>query len=312
MGHLQKWQSPLTPTSAAVAPTTPGPVCEGTHPHAALDTAADSPNPGAADASAGAAAALARGSPAAVSMAAVADDSGAPHRYHHAAGAEQPSSVARPRRRVTVLRHAIRSMATKLPSMARRQLHSARSTLYSLDDMASLRQQIFVAVTVAVFILYSSWAQASLSIFACYLIDDRAGDYPEMQQSTWPRGYWVRQIDQECYTGVHAALYLPLGIAFVIVVCAAPPLASAIIMVRRRHRLAEPKTKVVYGFLYDRYKPRFFWWESMVQLELLVLVAVDVFGRGLPVFQQAVLVARTTVRAQSTYRRIKFFAFAQA
>ncbi|KAG2449685.1 hypothetical protein HYH02_005214 [Chlamydomonas schloesseri] len=282
-------RSPLTPTSAAVAPTTPGPVCEGTHPHAALDTAADSPNPGAADASAGAAAALARGSPAAVSMAAVADDSGAPHRYHHAAGAEQPSSVARPRRRVTVLRHAIRSMATKLPSMARRQLHSARSTLYSLDDMASLRQQTFVAVTVAVFILYSSWAQASLSIFACYLIDDRAGDYPEMQQSTWPRGYWVRQIDQECYTGVHAALYLPLGIAFVIVVCAAPPLASAIIMVRRRHRLAEPKTKVVYGFLYDRYKPRFFWWESMVQLELLVLVAVDVFGRGLPVFQQAVL-----------------------
>lgn len=59
---------------------------------------------------------------------------------------------------------------------------------------------------------------------------------------------------QKCYTGVHGSLYLPVGIAAVLAVCVAPPLASFVMLWRVRHRLNEPATQHLYGFLYLRYK----------------------------------------------------------
>ncbi|KAG2488304.1 hypothetical protein HYH03_013154 [Edaphochlamys debaryana] len=172
----------------------------------------------------------------------------------------------------------------------RQGLHGRRpGVMTSVDQAISLRQQLFVVTTVAVFILYSSWAQAAVSVFACYSLDDGSGPYPELQQATWARGYWIRNMDQECYSGTHAALYLPIGIVAVILVCVGPPLTSAIIMWRHRRRLDEHRTRMVYGFMYSRYRPKYFWWESVVQLQMLVLVVVEVFGRAVPIGQQVTL-----------------------
>ena len=79
-------------------------------------------------------------------------------------------------------------------------------------------------------------------------------------QATWRHGYWVRDMNQECYSGVHAAAYLPLGIVAVIIFCVIPPIATAAIMWRRRHSLAEYHTMQLYGFLYRRYKWVMFCW----------------------------------------------------
>lgn len=56
-------------------------------------------------------------------------------------------------------------------------------------------------------------------------------------QAAWPLGYWVRNMNQECYTGVHESLYLPIGIVAVIVFCLAPPVAAFVIMWRLRRSL---------------------------------------------------------------------------
>eukprot|EP00198_Chlamydomonas_reinhardtii_P008792 XP_001698129.1 predicted protein [Chlamydomonas reinhardtii] len=163
------------------------------------------------------------------------------------------------------------------------------SHLMHLDQATSLRQQLFVVMTVGVFILYTGWAQAAFSVFACVTLDDGTGSYPDLQLSTWQRGYWLRNMAQECYSGEHATLWLPIGIVAVVLVCALPPLTSAVITYRNRHRLHEPRTQLVYGFLYSRYRPSFCMWESVVQLQMLSLVAVEVFGRALPIGQQTVL-----------------------
>ena len=49
-------------------------------------------------------------------------------------------------------------------------------------------------------------------------------------------------------------MYLPVGIVAVLLVCVAPPLVSFTMLWRVRHKLDEPATQHLYGFLYLRYK----------------------------------------------------------
>ncbi|KAG2501456.1 hypothetical protein HYH03_001236 [Edaphochlamys debaryana] len=178
---------------------------------------------------------------------------------------------------------------------------SAKATkvLKELDSHLSLPRQLSVVATVVVFILYSGWSQAALSIFACYALDDGTGPYPELQQAAWVRGYWMRNMDLACYAGEHATLYVPLGIVAVLLVCAGPPIASAVILYRHKDCLDDRRTQLVYGFMYTRYKRQWWWWESVVQLQMLALVVVDVFGRALSLEQQALtmLLSMTVISA---------------
>ncbi len=63
------------------------------------------------------------------------------------------------------------------------------------DRKLPLAHQLGLVLLVAVFIMYPSWAQAALSVFACYEIDDGAGFYPENQRvgtrRTRGTGGWV-------------------------------------------------------------------------------------------------------------------------
>ncbi|KXZ44498.1 hypothetical protein GPECTOR_66g226 [Gonium pectorale] len=163
--------------------------------------------------------------------------------------------------------------------------------LSQADATLGLSTQLWVLGVIAVFILYPAWAQAALSVFACYEIDDgQTGLYPQNQKASWRHGYWVRDMAQECYTGVHLRLYVPIGIAAVAVLCFGPPLVSFLILWNHRAELESKSVRNRYSFLYTRYKPRFFWWESVLMLEELVLVAVEVFGRGLESVTHQILI----------------------
>ncbi|KXZ45588.1 hypothetical protein GPECTOR_53g81 [Gonium pectorale] len=162
--------------------------------------------------------------------------------------------------------------------------------LMRLDETLGLWQQLGILLMIAVFILYPGWAQAALSVFACYRIDDGvSGPFPERQQATWEYGYWIRDMAQRCYSGTHLAQYVPIGVAAVATFCLAPPLVSFALLWRNRRKLDAPGVRQRYGFLYSRYKDRYFWWESVLMLEELALVAVEVFGRALPVVSHQIL-----------------------
>lgn len=86
----------------------------------------------------------------------------------------------------------------------------------------------------------------------------------------------VRNMDQACYAGVHARVYLRLGIASVTLICLLPPAAAVALMWRCRRSLTEPRTEQLYGFLYRAYRPRFYFWEGVAMLQTLGLVAAEV------------------------------------
>ncbi|KAG2442785.1 hypothetical protein HXX76_002865 [Chlamydomonas incerta] len=154
-----------------------------------------------------------------------------------------------------------------------------------------LSEQLGIVLMCAVFILYPGWANATLSIFSCYRIDDgTSGPFPDRQQATWYLGYWTRNMEQQCYSGTHMALYLPIGIAAFMLFCVAPPLTSFLLLWWRRRNLDSMHIRRRFGFLYDRYKPRYFYWESVLMLQELALVAVEVFGRSLALVSYQVLI----------------------
>ncbi|KXZ43732.1 hypothetical protein GPECTOR_82g266 [Gonium pectorale] len=107
---------------------------------------------------------------------------------------------------------------------------------------------------IAVFILYPGWTQAALSVFACYRIDDGSGPFPDRQQATWRYGYWIRDMQQACYTGRHLGLYVPIGVISVALTCFLPPLLSFLLLWRNRRKLDDLRIQLRYGFLYSRYE----------------------------------------------------------
>ncbi|KAG2438352.1 hypothetical protein HYH02_010808 [Chlamydomonas schloesseri] len=163
------------------------------------------------------------------------------------------------------------------------------AALRHLDNTYSLLRQLRLVSLMVLFILFPTWAQAALSVFSCIRIDDGKGPFAEKQQAVSKYGYWVRDVTQECYKGVHLHVYVPVGAVSVALVCLLPPALTTFLLLRRRHQLKELHTQQVYGFMYRKYKPQFFWWEGLAQTQMLLLVAVQVFGQALPVYHQALL-----------------------
>ncbi|KAG2433877.1 hypothetical protein HXX76_008230 [Chlamydomonas incerta] len=191
---------------------------------------------------------------------------------------------------------------TSEPAVASEPL--ARSRLAHVDESLGLAAQCCVVLLVGVFVLYPAWAQAAFSVFACKLIDTPTGGggggsgdgvpgddelLRALEQATHAYGYWAHNMNQECYSGTHAAFYVPIGVVSVCLFCVAPPITTFVLLWRVRHSLNEFHTRQVYGFIYSRYRPRLWGWDSALQLQTLALVAVDVFGRGLLVAYQALL-----------------------
>ncbi|KAG2427995.1 hypothetical protein HXX76_011981 [Chlamydomonas incerta] len=175
----------------------------------------------------------------------------------------------------------LRQAMTRARSSVSGAVHRLRGSevvraLNRMDETLKLREQLGIVVIIAVFILYPGWANAVLSIFTCYAIDDGSGPYPQYQLAAWSRGYWIRDMNQQCYSGQHLALYVPVGIVAFLVLCLAPPLVSFGLLWPRRKSLDEWHVRRRFSFLCSRYKPRFWWWESVLMLQALSLVAVEV------------------------------------
>eukprot|EP00198_Chlamydomonas_reinhardtii_P001870 XP_001691206.1 predicted protein [Chlamydomonas reinhardtii] len=144
------------------------------------------------------------------------------------------------------------------------------------DFTALWRMQLFVVVLVAVFYLYPAWADVGLSTFACFVLDASYGPITP---------------DQKCYTGEHAAFFVPIGIAILAVCCLLPPVFTLVSLGRTSldERQYDGRTRLMYGFLYKPYRSSLFWYDSLMQLQVLGLVAVSVFGRVMLVEYQALM-----------------------
>ncbi|GLC48845.1 hypothetical protein PLESTB_000154700 [Pleodorina starrii] len=134
--------------------------------------------------------------------------------------------------------NSVGGKAASWPAVLLQRVARPFQLLVFADQAVSLRQQLEIA----------------LSIFACYKLDPGTGVFAENQQATWPLGYWVRNMQQECYAGVHRRVYVPIGIASALLFCFCPPIAYFLLTFKSRRKFEEPRIKIQYGFLYQQYK----------------------------------------------------------
>eukprot|EP00879_Flechtneria_rotunda_P002277 GHRR01002468.1.p1 GENE.GHRR01002468.1~~GHRR01002468.1.p1 ORF type:complete len:306 (+),score=67.24 GHRR01002468.1:273-1190(+) len=139
---------------------------------------------------------------------------------------------------------------------------------------------------VAAFLFIPSVARTMLSLFACVPLDK---DSSEPYCAAAVGRYWVLDMSQQCFEGYHAAWAFALGIPLLFVLAVALPLGISLFMWHNRHNLTMPCLRRHYGFLYRQYRPSCRYWEAVVVLQTLLLVAAGVFGVTLGPYYQAIV-----------------------
>eukprot|EP00899_Mesostigma_viride_P008437 jgi/Mesvir1/17595/Mv08827-RA.1 len=123
------------------------------------------------------------------------------------------------------------------------------------------------------FFIWPAVTDAMLQVFNCYTVDrstDGGGIYVGK--------HWESDLGLECYEGDHFWLAFGVAVPTLALFVVGMPLAWVVFMWHHRRALGEDHSHSQYGFLYQDYKLRYFYWEcvSMAQKFLLIIVTVFV------------------------------------
>jgi hypothetical protein len=141
-----------------------------------------------------------------------------------------------------------------------------------------LWRKLRVAVLVVAFYAYPTLVKASLSFFACLSIDSKSKEpYPQYAVLNHTAGYWVQDIQQECFAGWHMDWALGFGVPAVVILCLNVQVCLCLFLVIKKKSIANPGFREHYGFLYRNYTDRWVWWEAVWAAQTVLLTAVSVF-----------------------------------
>ncbi|KIZ04125.1 hypothetical protein MNEG_3835 [Monoraphidium neglectum] len=156
------------------------------------------------------------------------------------------------------------------------------------------RPRVLMTCIMVAFFLYPQVSDAVVTILAaCTTVDNHSAVSPAYlppRNATSPGGdalaalkavgtYWNYDTSQMCFEGPMRVL-LVMGIMWVVAFCAGFPLVMVLVLWMNRERLGEVKTDLMYGFFYDSYRHGYYFWESVLLLEKLLLsLAITVTTR---------------------------------
>lgn len=152
-----------------------------------------------------------------------------------------------------------------------------RDNMLTVLARASVPAVGMVSWLIVVFFFWPSLVYSSLSWFACYPID-RAGDPGALAAAKY--GYWVSDIQQECFSGWHKKWVLAFAVPVAAMVLSLP-LQVAGFFYMNRAKLQTEQFKAVVGFMYHNYQEANYWWEPVNAVELAAVVAVHCFSYSL-------------------------------
>ena len=184
---------------------------------------------------------------------------------------------------------------------------SARSSRF-----ISLQYVLPVACLVTLFFFYPFLVRVSLSMFACYPIDDAqapSNTFPQYAIANATYGYWVSDIQQPCWQGWHKVWALAVGVPCVVLFCLVVPVATFWVLFSNRGRLQDPQFKGYVGFLYHNYRPKRFYWEVVSTVQVAVLVGIAVFSFTLGAYYSAILLNASFALFWALQHMFKPFAF---
>ena len=139
-----------------------------------------------------------------------------------------------------------------------------------------------VTFLVVLFYFYPGLVRTAFSFFACLRMDDISSTskdpYPEFAVANASLGYWVFDVEQECWQGWHLSWSLALGVPCLLLFCVGVPLGIGFALWKARFALDLPESSHPLGFLYCNYRLKRYYWEVVSTAQIALVAALSVFS----------------------------------
>jgi hypothetical protein len=139
--------------------------------------------------------------------------------------------------------------------------------------------RLTVVLLVSAFFTFPIVLRAAFSFFGCFSVYD-----PTLPHSLW----WVQAMAQPCYRGAHKVWAFAVGLPFLIASCSTP-FALCFWLWRNSARMGEPDFRERYGHIYRLYRGHAYWYEPVILVQTIVLVALAVFASQIGNYAAVVL-----------------------
>jgi hypothetical protein len=145
------------------------------------------------------------------------------------------------------------------------------------------KPHLLLGLLTAVSYCYTSFANAVLSIFSCRTLDPGTGGADgsaavpgEVQAAVG--SYWNGDLNVQCWTGAHLTFVLAVGLPGLFIIIAYPALiAIVLVTLKRRGRpFYGSRFWALYGFMYQDFRPRIYFFRAVTELRKLAFVAAIV------------------------------------
>lgn len=127
---------------------------------------------------------------------------------------------------------------------------------------------MIVVLLVSAFFTFPIMLRATFSFFGCFRIDD-----PTLPHSLW----WVQAMAQPCYQEPHKVWSFAVGLPFLVACCCAP-LFLGLWLWRNSAQMGDVDFRERYGHLYRLYRAHAYWYEPVILVQTIILVALAVFA----------------------------------
>ena len=135
-----------------------------------------------------------------------------------------------------------------------------------------VRRTVVIVATATVVAVFFNYMKVSTQLVAIFMPSD------VIDSSIYLSTDW----DVPAYTPEHIATMVFAAITLLIFTVGAPIAAlGVLIYMHKKDRLAEPEIFTMFGFLYAGYKPKYFWWESVVLLRKVAATVIALSPIGL-------------------------------
>ena len=144
-----------------------------------------------------------------------------------------------------------------------------RSKLFLPAGRRLCRQKLTASWLVAVFLVQPGVAAVLFATFNCYSVEGASGA---------DRGpFLLQELSERCWEGRHLGLALSLGLSGLLLWVVGLPLWTGLLLREKRAQLGNAEIQATYGFLYNGYAPRSYFWEVWGLLRKELVAGVGVF-----------------------------------
>ena len=126
---------------------------------------------------------------------------------------------------------------------------------------------------------YTNLLKTTFMLFACRVLTGEPGLL-----------FLREDLAMVCYEHEHLLWALGLGLPAMLLWVLGFPIAKVLALYTRRNKLDDEKTHATYGFIYNGFKPGFYWWEFVADARKILMAAISVFVGNERIYVKTILV----------------------